>query len=195
MQAAQTLTIDQIKAANLHVTADKPGVTCFIDNAEVHNVAHYIENNLNGWSVKDYCDVYGQTKESLYSETYLGVRAKRTENIRLEMLAAVVPLRAGNTGEGASKKESLAKVFKLSPGKESRAKGGKLIQTTVLTQVGANVSAYVPEVDEDYVFDAVSVRQLNLAFELRKNVLCFGLHGTGKTSILEQFCADRKSVV
>lgn len=187
MQQATKLTADQLKAANLHVTADKPGVICHIDGAQVHNVPHYIENNLTDWTVAMYLDVYGEDLP-LYSETYLSTRANRVENIRTKMMAEVAALRPGNTGLGGSKKVDLAEVFGLAPSKALN-KAGKPIQTTVLTDIDPNVAGFVPDIDEEYVFDAAILRDLNLGFELSLNILAWGLHGTGKTSVLEQFCA------
>lgn len=55
--------------------------------------------------------------------------------------------------------------------------------------IPAEASPFVPEVDPTYVFDSDMVRRLLLAYGSRENVMLFGEKGTGKSSLIQQFCA------
>ncbi|MCL4165106.1 UNVERIFIED_CONTAM: hypothetical protein GTU68_031610, partial [Idotea baltica] len=53
----------------------------------------------------------------------------------------------------------------------------------------AESSPAVPEVDENYVFNEEVTRAVLAGFEKNRRVMVQGLHGTGKTTHIEQICA------
>ena len=47
-----------------------------------------------------------------------------------------------------------------------------------------------PEVDDGYVFDDATTTSILMGFKYNKKVLIQGLHGTGKSSHIEQISQD-----
>lgn len=54
--------------------------------------------------------------------------------------------------------------------------------------VDESLEEFIPTYDEKYVFDEDAVRTLGIGLELNIPVLIYGLHGSGKTTLAEQFC-------
>ena len=52
-----------------------------------------------------------------------------------------------------------------------------------------NISAWVPEVDESYVFDKDTTLSILAGFEHNRRVMIQGFHGTGKSTHIEQIAA------
>ena len=50
-------------------------------------------------------------------------------------------------------------------------------------------SALVPTIDENYIFDEETTTSILVGFKFNKKVLIQGLHGTGKSSHIEQVAA------
>jgi cobaltochelatase CobS len=51
------------------------------------------------------------------------------------------------------------------------------------------IIGFVPNHNEDYVFDVMRSKEILLAWELNEKVLCYGPTGSGKSSLIEQLCA------
>ena len=63
------------------------------------------------------------------------------------------------------------------------------ISKKILVPYFSEKSELVPEVDEGYVFDDSTTTSILMGFKYNKKVLIQGLHGTGKSSHLEQIAA------
>jgi cobaltochelatase CobS len=55
---------------------------------------------------------------------------------------------------------------------------------------GKDLEGYVPNVDKDYIFDEATTTAVLAGFEHNKRVLLTGLHGSGKSSHIEQVAAQ-----
>lgn len=56
-------------------------------------------------------------------------------------------------------------------------------------QAPRELAHFVPDVDENYVFPIDLLKTVTMGFDIGENVYLWGMAGTGKTTILEQFCA------
>ena len=59
----------------------------------------------------------------------------------------------------------------------------------ILVPFFSEKSELVPEIDHGYVFDDSTTTSILMGFKYNKKVLIQGLHGTGKSSHLEQIAA------
>ena len=63
------------------------------------------------------------------------------------------------------------------------------IDTDLIVSKFLERSSYVPEIDESYVFDQQTTIAILLGLKFNKRVFIQGLHGTGKSTHIEQVCA------
>ena len=63
------------------------------------------------------------------------------------------------------------------------------IQTDIKVPKFNEASEYCPKLDTNYVFDESTTIAILLGLKFNKRVFLQGLHGTGKSSHIEQVCA------
>ena len=63
------------------------------------------------------------------------------------------------------------------------------IDTDLIVSKFIERSSYVPEIDDSYVFDQQTTIAILLGLKFNKRVFIQGLHGTGKSTHIEQVCA------
>lgn len=63
------------------------------------------------------------------------------------------------------------------------------IKTDIQVPKFVNKSEYCPLIDKNYVFDDDTTLSILLGLKFNKRVFLQGLHGTGKSSHIEQVCA------
>lgn len=80
-------------------------------------------------------------------------------------------------------------AFELGNVKAAMKADGNPIGVTVLTDPSPELAAWLAPKDPNYIFNIELLRSVMIAFELNMPLLLWGYHGTGKTTVAEQYCA------
>ena len=83
----------------------------------------------------------------------------------------------------------LNKVTNIDKSDEVKASELFNIDTDLIVSKFIERSSYVPEIDDSYVFDQQTTIAILLGLKFNKRVFIQGLHGTGKSTHIEQVCA------
>ena len=83
----------------------------------------------------------------------------------------------------------LNKVTNIDKSDEVKASNVFNIDTDLIVSKFIERSSYVPEIDDSYVFDQQTTIAILLGLKFNKRVFIQGLHGTGKSTHIEQVCA------
>jgi cobaltochelatase CobS len=83
----------------------------------------------------------------------------------------------------------LNKVTNIDKSDEVKASEVFNIDTDLIVSKFIERSSYVPEIDDSYVFDQQTTIAILLGLKFNKRVFIQGLHGTGKSTHIEQVCA------
>ena len=83
----------------------------------------------------------------------------------------------------------LNKVTNIDKSDEVKASDVFNIDTDLIVSKFIERSSYVPEIDDSYVFDQQTTIAILLGLKFNKRVFIQGLHGTGKSTHIEQVCA------
>jgi cobaltochelatase CobS len=83
----------------------------------------------------------------------------------------------------------LNKVTNIDKSDEIKASQVFNIDTDLIVSKFIERSSYVPEIDDSYVFDQQTTIAILLGLKFNKRVFIQGLHGTGKSTHIEQACA------
>lgn len=195
-----TDTTEQAHQKNIAAT-EANGVRCLLDDAWVHSIPAYLKVAHPDTTVETYQAHYG-AETPLYSQTILDARKRQQNAVKTEMKVATVtrihPENLAPWEVGEIEKRSFADVFELGKVKAAQNKRGEAIMIDVLgardakgmpVGYGDEIGAFVPDVDPRYIYNIDLLKTVMMAFVLNKPLLCWGMHGTGKTTIIEQFCA------
>lgn len=171
-------------------STSKDKITCHIDNVEVHSIQRYIEENHSSeWTIERYKKEYPDAP--LLSPFALQVVAKRKAENALKVNAAP-PVKAQTKGDYAGLVTSMkifGDVFNLGAAPSALNSQGKPISITVMEGHNQEALDYLPDRDSDYVFDIDLLKKVIIGFQLNKPVYLWGMHGTGKTTMLQQAAA------
>lgn len=154
-------------------------IKCELDGAMVHSIQIHLRKNHPDWTVEKY-------KEAYPSAPLLSEKAKDAVRMKLaEQKAADAEAAAGVS------RKSLAEVFNLPPAKTINGRGEQImIPVLDPKKLDEESRIHIPEVDRNYVFPIEHVKTILMGFALKKNVYAWGMHGTGKTTLFEQICAN-----
>jgi cobaltochelatase CobS len=175
--------------ANLKAT-EIDGVQCALDDVWVHNIPAYLKVQHPDVTLEAYQAAHPDSK--LFSDVMEKARAKSAANSQAAMSATIHQLKAAPTSSihyPTESRKPFAEVFGLGTAPAAMNKKGQPIQIGVLSDLTPELTAHVPEVDEKYIFDIDLLKTVMMAVEMRKNGLFWGFHGTGKTTVLEQYFA------
>lgn len=168
-------------------------ITCQIDGAKTHSIAHYLKNHHPDWTLERY-------RTEFPDAPILSEKAQRMANkIRAEKAAGAADgaavaqntsSEAGETTNEGFARRKFHEVFgfdESTPGVTS-TRGGPIVIKT-LTDLDAEAQALVPDIDKRYVFQPDLCKVVIMGLELNIPTYLWGYHGTGKTTILEQVAA------
>jgi cobaltochelatase CobS len=150
-------------------------IVCKIDGALTHSVSiHIRKNHAADWSVERYQKEFPDAP--LMSQTAIdAVRAQR-QKIKIE---------AANVGA----RKPVAELFGLPTDKLKNAQGNAImVRSFDNSEWTPDDLVYLPERDDNYVYDIENTKTVLMAFELNQPLYLWGLHGTGKTTLPEQVC-------
>lgn len=177
---------DQAHARNLEAT-EADGVRCEIDGVWVHNIPAYLKRVHPDVTVEAYQEQYPDGK--LRSPRMEAAAAAKAAAAMSATVHKLTPRGAAGVHNPTVNRKPFAEVFGLGAAPAAMNKRGDPIMIGVLSDLTPDLADMVPEVDEKYIFDIDLLKTVMMAVEMRKNGLFWGFHGTGKTTVLEQYCA------
>lgn len=187
---------DQQHAANVSAT-EETGVKCELDGVYVHSIPAYLLRVHPEISREDYEERYPGAP--LFSPAIQAQRAKSKTNPEpkkeyIMETATVVPLKSANSSSlpmahGASSKKAFHEAFNLGTAPEALNAKGEPIMIDVFAPPSEGLRPYVEAIDDEYVFNVPLLKSVMMAFTMNIPLLLWGKHGTGKTTIAEQYCA------
>lgn len=184
-------------------------ITCQICNAQTHAIALHLKNDhadLN-MSVADYAKQYPDapliseaTRQKLLEKKKADAAAaavvadanveEKAEAQKAPAKKATTAAKADDDGAERVEKRPLHEVFGFTTAKEKKAamsSKGTAIPVSVV--VNCQTPELVPEVSDNYVFDADELKNVMLALELNINTYIWGHKGSGKSELVEQIAA------
>lgn len=163
---------------------DEGKITCHIDGALTHSVElHIRQNYADTWTLEKYKQEFpGEPVLSEYAiATIRRRKADKEKGARSEVAEAA--------GGATYKRQAFHEVFELGPIKAARNPRGEMITITVQQTHEEGSSDFVPDVDPNYIFDIELTKDVLIGFEVGFPIYLWGMHGTGKTTALEQVAA------
>lgn len=167
-------------------------IKCEICGEETHMIAKHLEADHEGWDIDRYSRDFPEApimSEALKAK--LDER-KAEEKEMQKMVAKVIPF----TPKDSSKKVNVADAFgmPLTDGLRKAPRGGKqgdplMCDVFDIKKMEDADKEAIPEIDEGYIFDEDTLKDALLALQVNIPALFWGLHGTGKTTLVEQLCA------
>lgn len=170
-------------------------IKCAICGEETHYMPKHLATAHPAVSLEDYKAQHPNAP--IESELFKQKAAERAATRKAEeqqmqaMVAKIVPL----TQPGQTRKVPFFEAFELplsdelrSPPRRGQTQGDP-IGIDVMDGLSPDLLEAVPEIDESYVFRIDEVKDAVMAIQLNIPLLVWGMHGTGKTSLVEQICA------
>ena len=151
-----------------------------LDGARVHSIQAYLRQIGSSTTIDDYKAQFPGAP--ILSAGALAVLAAR------QKANAEAEQSTGTTNVSYVSKANLNEVFGFGNAKAALSSTGKPIPITTFT-APPELTAYVPEIDPAYVFDADLVKTVLLGLELGVPVYLWGHMGVGKSTVIEQICA------
>lgn len=172
---------------NQTLPADDGKITCQIDNARVHSIQIHIRDNHPGWTVEKYQQTWPDAP--ILSAKAIETLNKRKAQNEAAAVSSAAPAAVATASGVRAARGTMSDVFDLGNARAAMSKLGNPISVTTFEGHDAEAIPYLPEVDQNYVFDIDLLKKVIIGFELRMNLYFWGMHGTGKTTIFEQACA------
>lgn len=175
-------------------------ISCRICGEDIHHVGKHLQQAHPGVSIEQYQSDYpGAPLTSPKFDEEAKKRAKQKAAEQKEtagmqnMVAKILPF----TPPNSTIRRPLHEVFELplddamrSPPKKGQTQGDPItIDTLDPNSLSADCIEAIPEINDGYVYRVDELKDLVMAIQLNIPVLVWGMHGTGKTTIVEQVCA------
>lgn len=183
------------EAAKTVTTADK--IRCEVDGAMVHSIqAHLKSTYPNEWTLERYREVYPNAP--LLSD-FARVALEKAKMSKDETDRRLRDVNVANTNEDmaqpmlqaafAKTHQPMHEIFDLGNVPAALGSAGGPIPVEVFSGHGGDSLSYLVEVDKSYVFNIELLKKVLVGFALNKPVYLWGMHGTGKTTVLQQAAA------
>lgn len=179
----------EVRAQRNNAATAENGVRCELDGVWVHSVSVHLKYNHPGVSMSEYRLRFPEAPiESNYIRE---LRLRKEREVRAG---------AGSTVDAAASVASfptpvsgvvqpLHKVFGMRATKATENARGEQIMCPVLGAPDPDLEMWIPPTDDNYVHDAEALKDILLAIHINTPMLLWGYHGTGKSTLVEQFCA------
>lgn len=168
-------------------------ITCQLCGAKTHAMQIHLRDDHPGVTIEDYMKQFpGAPLLSDAAKRKLAEKTPAPASPTMEM-TAVAPAVAeaaeasSIVPSGSPVKKALHELFGLGKVKAALSPKGDPIPITFFPKV--DHADMVPEVDEGYVYEIDTLKNVLLALELNIPIYAWGHAGTGKTTLLEQVCA------
>lgn len=163
------------------------GVKCELDGEWVHSIFVHLKYSHPTVTLAQYQARF--PKAEIESPFIKKLRADKEAELAAsaptEMKATVTPFPVPTGGV----LKPLHQLFGMKASKAFENAEGKQVHAPVLGAPDDEIAMFLPEIDDNYVFEAEELREVNMAIILNLPMLLWGMHGTGKTTIIEQFLA------
>lgn len=175
-----------------------PGkITCMICQKEHHYIGKHLTDAHPDVSLDEYQRRYPNAP--IKSDEYIAAENKKLAQKAAEvkgvqsMMGKILPF----TPPNSTVKKPMHEVFEMplddnlrSAPKKGQTTGDPImIDTMDSGSLSPDCLEAVPEINEGYVFRIDEVKDLVMGIQLNIPMLVWGMHGTGKTTAVEQVCA------
>lgn len=171
---------EQKRLKNLEAD-ENTGVRCLLDDVWVHSIPAYLKSDHPTVTLEDYQAQFPDSP--IYSPRLEEARRAKLESMNS---AEVVQLK---TKPAPARTAIFAEVFGLGNAAAAKNKRGDDIKIEVLGDADPEIAAYIPTIDNNYVYNIDLLKSVMMGIALNIPILLWGLHGTGKTTLAEQYCA------
>lgn len=177
--------------------SDEKYIECRICGEKVPHIGKHLETAHPGTTVENYSETYPEAplvSPALQKLIDDKVRErKQAETSAQKMVAQVLPF----TPPGSVVMKPMHEVFELPLSDDLRkapARGQSqgdpiMIEVRDLAGMSETDKEMIPEIDPGFVFEAGSLKDAVMAIQLNYPLLIWGMHGTGKTSLVKQVLA------
>lgn len=182
------MTTNNEEVAKKNLADANTGIKCELDGVYVHAIPLYLKTVHAGVSLSDYQAKFPDAP--LYSPTLLEAQARKQAGQAApvhQMAGQVVQLQPRETSK--PQKKSFSEVFGLGTAPAALNKKGDPIMIDVLGAADPETQVYIPDIDAKYVFNIDLLKTVMMAFQMNLPLLLWGKHGTGKTTVAEQYAA------
>ena len=172
--------------------SDKGKIECAICGQKVHHIGKHLDAEHSDWDVERYQREWPEAPLVSKAREQALAERKREEQEMRQMVAKVIPF----APKDSSRKVDVNEAFEmpLTDGLRKATRGGKKgdpLQCDVfnIDSMDEADKEAIPPIDEGYVFDEDTLKDGLLGLQMGIPALYHGLHGTGKTTFVEQMCA------
>lgn len=178
-------------------------IRCEIDGAMVHSIqAHIKANYPNEWTLERYKE---QFPEAPLLSDYARQMLERAREAREASEKQEREKVSAHAGPGVDQdmlqaayqitKQPMHEVFELGNAAAARSAQGQPIPVSVFSGHTGESLNYLVEPDRSYVFNIELLKKVIIGFALNKPVYLWGMHGTGKTTVIQQAAARTRRPV
>lgn len=162
------------------------GVQCKLDDQWVHSIKVHLTLKHPEVSVDEYVERF---PDAPLTSPHLEAAKAAKKDLTAGMTATVHNLKAAAPPPRPPIKKPFAEVFDLGNAPAAKNKRGDAIMISVIDKPDPEIASFVPPIDDKYVFDIDLLKAVMMGIEMNKPILLWGMHGTGKSSLAEQYCA------
>jgi cobaltochelatase CobS len=160
-------------------------ITCQICGAQTHLISKHLKDEHPAYTI----DMY---KDEFPDAPLMSALAKeKLEEIAEKKRKEVAAMPTEETKEGFEIR-TLHDTFGLGRVKAALRADGRPIPVECQNEVHEGFEDFIPEKDSGYVFPIDLLKLINVGIRLDKKVYIWGHAGTGKSTILEQYCAHTR---
>lgn len=187
-------------------TASAGKIICQIDGQETHSIQLHIKQHYaDTWTVERYKEEFpdapllsdfakqrlAQAEAAKQSANPVQTAAQQAAAMPVQTVAAALHTGISSANLGTVR-STLHELFDLGSVPAAMSAKNTPINVTVMTGHDDLAISYLQEVDKSYVFNIDLLKKVMVALELGFPMLLWGMHGTGKTTIIQQACARTK---
>lgn len=172
-------------------------IKCKICDADIHLVERHLSEAHPTVTLDEYKSKYPDAPlMSAVLEARIAEKAKersQQQTHQANMVAKIIPMHQ----PGATIKKPMFEVFDLpladnvrAPARRGQTEGDPIsIDIMDTSAMSAADQEAVPEIDDGYVFRVDELKDAVMALQLNIPLLLWGMHGSGKTTLIEQILA------
>lgn len=159
-------------------------ITCQICGAQTHSIQIHLRDEHADYTLDDYKAEFPDAPLlSEHAKAKLAESRAQTQLNHINSVATVTPIKA----DGGEEMLPLHDLFGLGKTKAALSTSGNAI---MIARFGRGTGVeFIPDIDEGYVYDIDTLKNILLGFDLNIPVLLWGHAGTGKSTFAEQVCA------
>jgi cobaltochelatase CobS len=170
-------------------------VLCRLCCKHTHSIKSHLSKEHTNVSLEEYTRNYPDSP--LYSKTALEVinqefkKTTESKQVKNQTQAKLINIQMDTE---TKKYKSISEIFGVDPAKckkkptRNNPNPGDIVSSYLINNV-EELQIFVPKVDKEYVFPADVLINIAMAIEINIPMLLWGLHGTGKSTLAEQYCA------